>query len=335
MVEIEGKGEQLATVLEYYDLEEYNNKIICPFHDDINPSMIVDFENGTFYCFGCLASGDAMKFVKLAESHLDDLWAVKKFYRILRKNKKNGKIKYKKQLIGKRGRGDLQQLYDEAHDFYFGLKTIDWGREKSEVKDYMYKRGFEPKSLNLCKAKLTYNDNYPIVFPMFDLGKFKGWVSRTTTPEIEAKRKYLYNTGFSRRDTLVGDYNNSKVVLVEGYMDWLKMKQFGVKYVAAILGWKITKEQIEKLQKQGVKTIISALDADECGKKGTKELAKYFNVIPFQFLKGVKDPGEMNYKQFKKSKIKTMKMEVVNDGSEEKRKKSSRTNETRGEKVRK
>jgi len=301
--------DKLATVLNYYNLLEeiYNNKILCPFHDDVNPSMLIDFENGFFYCFGCLRSGDAMQFVRFAESNLNDFWAIKKYFRIIRKNRNNGSIKRKKELISKKENRDYEQLLSEAHDFYFGLKTIDWEKEQSEIKDYMIKRGFESKILNIAKAKLTYNDNYPIVFPMFDLDEFKGWVCRTTNSIIESKRKYLYNTGFSRKDTLVGDYANEQVVLVEGYMDWLKFKQFGVKHAAAILGWKITKEQIEKLKKQGVKTIISALDNDECGRKGTKELSRHFDVIPFQYVGGVKDPGEMNYKQFLKMKNKTNK----------------------------
>ena len=41
---------------------------------------------------------------------------------------------------------------------------------------------------------------------MIDNGKFKGWVCRTTDKDIEKKRKYLYNKGFRRAETLVGSY---------------------------------------------------------------------------------------------------------------------------------
>jgi DNA primase len=142
---------------------------------------------------------------------------------------------------------------------------------------------------------------------MFDMGKFKGWVCRTTNPIIQKKRKYLYNEGFSRYTTLVGDYDAKVVFVVEGYMDRLKMVQYGIKKVVAILGWKITDAQIQKLKEQGVKYIISAMDNDTCGKKGTKYLEKYFTVIRFQFPKGVKDPGEMNREQFIKANNKTKK----------------------------
>ena len=109
----------------------------------------------------------------------------------------------------------------------------------------MAKRGFSWKILNQCRAKVTYNANYPIVFPMFDNGEFKGWVCRTTNKLVEQKRKYLYNEGFSRATTLVGNYKGKKrVVVVEGYMDRLKVRSFGEERVIAILGWKMTNEQI-------------------------------------------------------------------------------------------
>ena len=89
-------------------------------------------------------------------------------------------------------------------------------------------------------------------------------------------------------------------MIVEGYMDWLKCRQFGIRYAGAILGWKITAEQIKKLKDQGVKHIISGLDNDKYGKQGTEELRKHFDVTPFSFFKGIKDIGQMNQSQFDK-----------------------------------
>lgn len=308
MIKIELKigGTELAKVLHFYGRLEAANeyKIVCPFHDDINPSMIVNLNEGKFYCFGCNASGDAFKFVQLINKKLNDLRSAIKFHRILNSDAVKG-IKIKKFAVVEKNN---KQSMNEAHDYYFGLKKINWAKEKCAEKNYMLARGFYSDSLTKCKAKLTYNPGYPIVFPMFDMGEFKGWVCRTTTKSIEVKRKYLYNEGFSRRSTLVGRYDNEVVYLVEGYMDWLKMKQYGIKHVAAVLGWKITQLQIDKLKKQGVKYVISALDSDTCGKKGTLYLKDFFNVIPFQYPDGVKDPGEMDESTFNKFNEKTQKL---------------------------
>lgn len=40
-------------------------KILCPFHNDTDPSCSVNLEKGLFHCFSCGVEGDKIKFVKL------------------------------------------------------------------------------------------------------------------------------------------------------------------------------------------------------------------------------------------------------------------------------
>lgn len=308
-------GNELAKVLWYYnlipDIASSTQKIVCPFHSDVNPSMIVNFEDGSWFCFGCGESGDAIKFVKLMEkmqNGSNDLQAYKKYLQIL-KSDKCSDISLNMNRIKKKA--PQRELYDQAYDYYHGLKKVNWrDSDESEVieaKSYMKNRGFKPKTLHKCQAKVTYNKSYGIIFPMLDNGKFKGWVCRTMIKSIEQKRKYLYNEGFSRATTLVGNYGSKDYVfVVEGYMDRLKFVQFGEENVVAILGWKMSSEQIKKLKDAGVTKVISALDNDECGKKGTKYLEKFFDVTRFSYLKGIKDPGEMTQESFDKMFRRTM-----------------------------
>lgn len=309
MVQIDKpSGKQLAKVLHYYNLLDGDSefKIICPFHEDLNPSMIINLNEGNFYCFGCNLTGDAKTFVRYMNKDLNDLQALILYHKILKSDKVSS-VKFKKHVTRKK---ENQQALVEAKDYYYGLKFNNWDESSDDEKDYLLKRGFNTYALNKCKAKINYNYSYPIIFPMLDMGEFKGWVCRTTNPVVEKKRKYLYNEGFSRRNTLVGRYDNHTVVVCEGYMDWLKLKMFGVKYACAFLGWKATNEQIQKLKSKGVKRIISALDNDKCGKQGTQYLKSLgmFEVVPFQFPEGVKDPGEMTVTTFKQAQIKTNKI---------------------------
>lgn len=313
-------GTHLAKVLWYYNLlpdtNHFKHKIMCPFHGDVNPSLLVNLEEGRWFCFGCNESGDAVAFVKLMEKKyngLNDLQAYGQYCKIL-KSEKCSNITIDHTTITKATKPQ-KQMYDEAYDYYHGLRTVNWSEDQEQevlsAKEYMSKRGFDTKTLNVCKAKVTYNYSYGLIFPMLDNGKFRGWVCRTMRKEIEERRKYLYNEGFSRATTVVGNYGKQDyVIVVEGYMDRLKFIQNGIEdNVVAILGWKMSQQQEAKLKATGVTKIISALDNDECGRKGTKYLEKIFgasNVTRFKYLKGIKDPGDMEPKAFRKMYNKTM-----------------------------
>ena len=297
-------------------------KIICPFHNDKNPSMLIDLKNNFYYCFGCNASGDAFSFFKNMEyrqnKNLDDIQLLRLYIQITHSTIKNKKIK---KICTTHDKDDIIYITQQqiiAEDYYNGLSKIDWFEVDNPIKQYMKQRGFTSGALNYAKAKININNKYPIIFPILDSGNFRGWVCRTNDKQTEEKRKYLYNKGFRRRNTLHGYYNSKTVVVVEGYMDWLKLSYYGkLKHVVALFGWKATSQQIQKLKNAGVTTIISALDTDECGVEGTKYLSNFFNVIRFQFPEGVKDPGEMNKIQIKKSIQKTK--EILKNREENKK----------------
>ena len=307
----------MSKVLWYYnlipDVSEAVQKIVCPFHDDVNPSMRIDIVENRFYCFGCNSHGDAKDFVYMMDRKYkncnNELQSYKNYLNIL-KSRKASDIKVSRTIKIKK-KSSSKHLYNVAYDYYHGLSKIDWNNsdidEVISTREYMLNRGFTSDTLNKVKAKITYNNQYAIIFPMLDNNKFKGWVCRTTNKDIEKKRKYLYNEGFSRATTLVGNYGSKDyVIVVEGYMDRLKFLQYGEENVVAILGWKMSQQQIQKLKDRGVKNVISALDNDECGRNGTAFLKTVFNVTRWCYIKGIKDPGDMNKETFDKMYKKTM-----------------------------
>lgn len=302
-------------VLDYYKINVSSDtqKILCPFHGDKNASLQLNIGQNFFYCHGCGKTGDGYTFHKLYQETLgekNELKVSRIYSRIQsgkdKSNEKTNNAPFKTEV---KDRAYYRQKLIEAKDDYMGLKTLDWQDANNECVEYMLWRGFKRSTLNKAKAKYTYNDiTYPIVFPITDNGKFKGWVKRTFDIEIGKNRKYLYNTGFRRSNTIAGTYKDAKVVMLcEGFMDMLKIKQYGIKNVAAILGWKITKRQVEKLQEEGVKVVISGLDNDKCGKDGTEYLKQYFKVIRFEYPSYVKDAGEISKKDFTKAKNKITK----------------------------
>lgn len=319
-------GDSLAMVLAYYGLIDVissdREKVVCPFHADENPSMAIDFESGRFYCFGCGASGDALDFVRRMERQergANDLASLRLYRAILSGRATGGPVPSLKGLR-KAHRPSQRASYDVAYDTYHGLRSVDWldprDGEESDALAYMEGRGFDASTLNLAEAKVTYRRNYGLIFPMRDNGRFRGWVCRTMVPEVERKRKYLYNKGFSRATTLVGNYGPKRLsgidaevaIVVEGYMDRLKFVQYGAFNAVAILGWKMTREQVQKLRESGVKVVVSALDNDDCGRKGTRFLRTQFpHVVRWKYLRGLKDPGDMTREQYERMAKRTMK----------------------------
>lgn len=259
--------------------------------------MLVDIPEQRFYCFGCGASGTTIDLLKNAHPNENIFTLYKYIYNnnIIYNNKDIELFSLVKKEKGKKN-------INKTRDYYYNLPNTNWYKLNDEddlqIKQYLRSRGFKMHTLKTCGAKITYNQNYPVIFPMFDNNIFRGYVCRTTNPEIEKKRKYLYNEGFSRASTLAGDYNHDTVLIVEGYMDMLKAKQFGVKNVVAILGWKISNKQINKLKRKGVKKILCALDNDECGRKGYRYLKQIgeFSVVRIHYPSSCKDFGDVSEK---------------------------------------
>lgn len=302
---------QFIAALKHYNIyqEDDQYKIICPFHGDKNPSLQINKQTGFFYCYGCGLSGGAFELVKNYEPNLSPIEIYKKLHSFVKEGKGDigGRDVYTyTNLPYTHSFVDSKVKYKEgiklAKDFYFNLPETNWYKLPEEaipILRYMKHRGFTTSTLKKFGAKFTYNKNYPIVFPMYDNGIFRGYVMRTDDPTVEDQRKYMYNKEFRRRITLPGDYKNSTVILVEGFLDMLKAKQYGIKYVAAVLGWKLTSEQFEKLKRCGVKTIICALDNDECGRKGYKYLKRicsvnHISVKRIRYPKTMKDMGDLN-----------------------------------------
>ena len=56
---------QLAS--QWNDLGNNRFTCICPFHNDVNPSMHVNDDKGLFHCFACGAGGDVINFIQKLE----------------------------------------------------------------------------------------------------------------------------------------------------------------------------------------------------------------------------------------------------------------------------
>lgn len=297
-------------LLKHYGIYEPENKykIVCPFHGDVNASLEINLQKEFYYCYGCGRHGTSIDLVKefalLDGKKINDLKAMQ----IIKKITKTPIYNNINNIYNKSTNNNMEEItykqgIDIARDYYFNLPTTNWYKPDGDeeiisVRRYMNKRGFKNKTLSNAEAKATFNKLYSICFPIYDNGIFRGYVMRTDDPEIEQKRKYMYNKGFRREVTLAGNYKTDTIILVEGFLDKVKANQIGLQNVAAILGWKITNTQLKKIQRKKIKTVLCALDNDECGRKGYKYLKFVsktfgFKVIRIHYPKGTKDMGDI------------------------------------------
>lgn len=287
----EVRRDEFISVLKHFDMFEplSSYKVICPFHGDKNPSMLINLDESNFYCFGCGVKGSTNELVKLFHPDYNDFEIVHCIKKICN-NKEQG---IERKIIQvKEKKLNMQAV----RDYFFNLPKVNWYKTVDPVKQYMIDRGFKMATLKKFDARINLTDSYKIIFPILDNGVFRGYVGRTTDKEIEQKRKYLYNTGFKRSKTLAGDYDGPAVLVVEGFLDMLKAKQFGIQNVVAILGWKMSDKQKLKLKRRGVKGIVCGLDNDQAGEKGYQYLKTLpdFKVVRLRYPNGIKDFGDVD-----------------------------------------
>lgn len=56
---------KISDVAKRYGFKVSNNKMVCPFHDDKDPSLSLNDVGNCFYCFGCHTTGDIIEFIRL------------------------------------------------------------------------------------------------------------------------------------------------------------------------------------------------------------------------------------------------------------------------------
>lgn len=105
-------------------------KTNCPFHDDRNPSLSVNRDNGTFHCFGCGASGSAQAFAKRLGLHVPRMeW------------KNNQDTKAVNIRRGKYREHEREHVYTDADGNPVHLIGIDGSGKNKKVYQYHWQDG--------------------------------------------------------------------------------------------------------------------------------------------------------------------------------------------------
>jgi DNA primase len=278
---------------------------LCPFHDDHNPSMHVDEEKGLFHCFSCGAGGDIVGFYMrynglTFQEAISDLAkraniTIEKQAPPVKGNSGVGTLLkintavagfYHRVLLESRNGKSARDYLEErkvpssvVEEFNLGYAPAGWDTlVKYLTKKNVPLRLAEKTGLVVKKQSGDgYYDRFRdrIIFPISNVdGKVIGFGGRIikegdepkyiNSPESDVyhKRRNFYGLDRSK------DYirKNKRVIIVEGYTDFLSLYSAGIKNVVATLGTSLTRDHVVALRRY-TDRIIVVFDGDEAGIK--------------------------------------------------------------------
>ncbi len=312
-----------------------NYKALCPFHSEKTPSFVVSPAKQIYHCFGCGASGDAIKFIMEIEK-LSYKEAIEKLAAMY-----NFKLEYIKSdfisvdLLERVNNFYKGELYKNktAYEYLKQRGLYDSTIEKFELgyapDSFSQMKFFKNANLNkkdlINLGVLVENGEYPrlierITFPIFSQsGKIIAFGGRTitnhpakyinfTNTKIFNKSKTFYGLNFAREHIL----RKKEAIIVEGYMDVIMLHQAGIENTIATLGTALTPSHLPILSKLDAKIVI-AYDSDAAGINAALKASKllyqnFFSGGVVLFEEGM-DPADTvkenkDINQFFKNKIK-------------------------------
>jgi len=288
---------------------------LCPFHSEKDPSFTVDDEKQLFHCFGCGAGGDIFTLVMEKENisfpealkYLAEKYNIplpkkrefspqqQKLEEQLFKINENTLAFFKKNLFTtKEGEKALEYLKkrDISEEIIQKLKIGYALNSWDSLLSFFKEKKVTPKLLEKAglvlynQKKDSYYDRFRgrIIFPIFGLtGKVVAFGGRSivnadpkylNSPDtpVYSKGRILYGLNFSKESIR----EKGKVIIVEGYTDFVSLYQAGITNIVASLGTSLTSDQVSQTLRFAPKIIIN-YDGDSAGKVATSRgISLYF-----------------------------------------------------------
>ena len=303
----------------------------CPFHKEKTPSFIVSPDKQMFHCFGCGESGDGISFLTKYKNYtfVEAAEYLANRAGIVLEEINSSKININKQTVDmlyKINRDAAACFYKNLRKYPHVIEYLSSRNIKSNViklfgigyangewdnlLNYLKNEGYSEEDILKTgliiknKNNNTYYDRFRnrVIFPIFDVNKriigFGGRVIDDSMPKyLNSPESLIFNKGYNLYGIHLAreSVRNNSFILVEGYMDVIKMHVHGYTTAVAALGTSFTENQV-KLLKRYSKSFYIAFDSDEAGQKAS---LKAINMLKKNNLKAkiiimddAKDPDE-------------------------------------------
>ncbi len=282
---------------------------VCPFHEDTHPSMSVSRDKQIYRCFSCGESGNVFNFV-MKYDHKNFSEVIKelgeragvdtKTVRIHQKDEKYNNLYeayqlsqkyYQNNLYSKLGREarkylETRKLEEETlKEFGVGLSL----ESDNDLTMLLKNKKYDVATLNQIGLSNDMHDVYKnrIMFPLYDpYGRIVGFSGRVYKDSNGGKYVNTKETVIFKKGNCLYHYHEAKdyckslksVILVEGFMDVIRLSTIGIKNTVALMGTALTKEQTTLLTRLS-NHIIICLDGDGPGKNAAKKIGEnLFNM---------------------------------------------------------
>ncbi|MEA1970260.1 MAG: DNA primase, partial [Thermodesulfobacteriota bacterium] len=287
---------------------------LCPFHKEKTPSFSVNPEKQIFYCFGCGEGGDIFAFLmkingaSFAESarYLANKAGIEIPARkmtgaertVASEKEKLNRINamaadwFSEQLSSENGlaaRDYLDQRKMGAAiigEFRLGYSPEGWSHLVNYFEGRKVPLGLVEKTgLIISKNNDRFYDRFRgrLIFPIEDLsGRVVAFGGRALGDDMPKYLNSPESPVYTKGRVLYGMYrtkdsirNKDYVIIVEGYVDLLSLRDAGVSNVVATLGTALTREQVE-LIRRFTRNVAVIFDPDEAGRHAVERSLKLF-----------------------------------------------------------
>lgn len=279
---------------------------LCPFHNEKSPSFSVNPQKQFYYCFGCGAAGNSLKFL-LEHDRLPFPEAVEELARMAgmevprehnpqaeqkRKQQKtlygvlDQATEFFRQQLRQHAQGDKAIRYlknrglsgQVAQQFGLGYAPPGWdnlmthldGKEPAQLKRLV------ESGLVIAREDGKTYDRFRdrIMFPIRDkrgrVIAFGGRVLGDDKPKyLNSPETPIFHKGrelYGLYEALQAQRQPKRFLIVEGYMDVISLHQFGLPYGVATLGTATSEDHIRSLFKLASE-VVFCFDGDKAGRQ--------------------------------------------------------------------